>query len=60
MASGLFMAAYSFGTFLGPFVGGLINTIYAGPKSQDNPPTFSGRCVKFCEENESRYNVKDG
>jgi MFS family permease len=33
MASGLFMAAYSFGTFLGPFVGGLINTIYAGPKS---------------------------
>lgn len=59
MASGLFMAAYSFGTFLGPFVGGLINTIYAGPKSQDIfDPQFSGRCEKFCTDHAGRYLTK--
>jgi hypothetical protein len=30
MASGLLLAAYSFGSFLGPTIGGAVNTAYGG------------------------------
>lgn len=51
VSSGLFMAAYSFGTFLGPFFGGLFYSAYAGPEIQKDPPIASGRCGDFCDLN---------
>lgn len=37
MSSGLFYAAYSFGTFLGPTVGGFIFDSYVGHDSTGDP-----------------------